>query len=84
MWQLILCFIYRLLEQRVAGCAAGFKRPRYRVARHSALDGVEPDTCSGYLLACQMLLLDAGLLLSLYLGWRIAGSNVIRWGIDSG
>jgi hypothetical protein len=32
------------------------------------------------LLACQMLLLDAGLLLSIYLGWRIAGSNVIRVG----
>jgi hypothetical protein len=32
------------------------------------------------LLACQMLLLDAGLLLSIYLGWRIAGSNVIKVG----
>jgi hypothetical protein len=32
------------------------------------------------LLACQMLLLDAGLLLSIYLGWRIASSNVVRVG----
>jgi hypothetical protein len=36
------------LEQCVAGCATGLKRPRYPVARHSALDGVEPDACSGY------------------------------------
>ena len=30
------------------------------------------------LLACQLLLLDLGLLLSLYLGWRIAGACVTR------
>jgi hypothetical protein len=37
-----------------------------------------PILAADTLLACQMLLLDLGLLLSLYLGWRIAGACVTR------
>ena len=40
--------------------------------------GSSPILAADTLLACQILLLDLGLLLSLYLGWRIAGAYVTQ------
>jgi len=67
MWAAYLCFIYPLRGRVLAVMSTGFKRPRIGGSGTPRGTAASPILAADTLLASQMRLLDAGLLLYLYL-----------------